>query len=93
MSRRKVKTDHKPSPAADLNAFAPLSAHATAALRRVVEEKGVPTQTLNPGVTRKLVDEQLCTVEFRDSPYPSHKKGTRVPYLIAALGAERRIVK
>lgn len=50
----------------------PLSKHAFRALRLILSSP-VPTQEINPGVVRRLIDGRLADIVNLPSPYKTHK--------------------
>lgn len=61
----------------------PLSSHALSALGWAAGDKGIPSSQVNAGVCDRLRRDGLVAFVDRPSPYPSHKPGTRVAYMVA----------
>jgi hypothetical protein len=60
--------------------MSPISAHAVAELRDIAYSP-VPAQSINPGVTTRLLQEDLVSLVLLDSPFPNHKKGHKIQHL------------
>lgn len=64
----------------------PLSDHARGELRDIAKAP-VPSQAVNPGVARKLLDEGLVVTVDLPSPYKTHKGASIAHLRITDAGA------